>query len=74
LLLDSSRARACLGWNCLLSQREAVTWTADWHKGVRAHPDAARALAEQQIGAFSQRLAGSVSVDQTSAPRAAEVG
>src|ERR1700736_1788222 len=74
LLLDSSRAGACLGWSCLLSQREAVTWTADWYKGVRAHPDAARALAEQQIGAFSQRLAGPTSVGQPSAPRAAEVG
>ena len=74
LLLDSSRAGTCLGWSCLLSQRDAVMWTADWYKGVHAQPGAARALAEQQIGAFSQRLAGSTCVDQTPAPRAAEAG
>jgi CDP-glucose 4,6-dehydratase len=56
LLLDSSRAGALLGWNCLLSQREAVSWTADWYKGVREHPGAARALAEQQINAFAERF------------------
>jgi len=74
LLLDSSRAGACLGWRCLLSQREAVTWTADWYQGVRAHPDAARALAEQQMTAFAARLIGSAATDAASRSRVAEAG
>jgi CDP-glucose 4,6-dehydratase len=59
LRLDSGGARAQLGWRCLLSQRDAVTWSADWYKGVRERPDTARALAEQQITAFAARLTGS---------------
>jgi CDP-glucose 4,6-dehydratase len=74
LLLDSSRAGACLGWRCLLSQREAVTWTAAGSHGGRAPPDAARALAEQQMTAFAARLIGSAATDAASRSRVAEAG
>jgi CDP-glucose 4,6-dehydratase len=71
LLLDSARADACIGWRCLLSQRDAVTRTADWYKTASERPDAARALAEQQITAFAERFAASTAA---SAPRAGEAG
>jgi CDP-glucose 4,6-dehydratase len=70
LRLDSSRAGAHLGWSCLLSQQDAVRWTADWYKRVRERPDAARALTEQQIITFSQRLVGSTA--QTAAAESAQ--
>jgi CDP-glucose 4,6-dehydratase len=72
LRLDSSRAHAQLGWSCLLSQRDAVRWTAEWYQGVRDRPDAARALAEQQITAFAARLTGSTTDNEAFAARAAE--
>ena len=72
LRLDSSRAHAQLGWSCLLSQRDAVRWTAEWYQGVRDRPDAARALAEQQITAFAARLTDATAENEAFAPRAAE--
>jgi hypothetical protein len=74
LVLDSARAAACLGCRCLLSQREAMTWTADWYKAVSERPGAARALAEQRITAFAERLTRATAADEASASRAAERG
>ena len=35
LLLDSSRAEVELGWRCILSQRDAIAWTAAWYREAR---------------------------------------
>jgi CDP-glucose 4,6-dehydratase len=40
LAIDSSRARALIGWQDLLPGRAAIDWTADWHRRVVAGEDA----------------------------------
>ncbi|MBB6427282.1 CDP-glucose 4,6-dehydratase [Sphingopyxis sp. JAI128] len=52
LRLDSSKARAALGWHPMLKLEEALGWIADWHKAVSAGSDA-RAFTLQQIADYS---------------------
>ena len=40
LLLDSSKARAVLGWRPCLSLKEAVSMTADWYRQAVTKPQA----------------------------------
>jgi CDP-glucose 4,6-dehydratase len=51
LALDSSRARAALGWRDLLPGDAAIAWTADWHRTWRAGGDM-RGETLRQIAAF----------------------
>jgi CDP-glucose 4,6-dehydratase len=55
LTLDSSRAEVQLGWKCVLSQHEAVAWTAAWYKkvgNVDISSHAVRELMARQISQF----------------------
>jgi CDP-glucose 4,6-dehydratase len=58
LVLDSSRAEMELGWRCILSQREAVAWTAAWYSEV-ARSDVSssgiREIMARQISRFEER-------------------
>jgi CDP-glucose 4,6-dehydratase len=47
LAIDSTRARALLGWRDLLPGRAAIQWTADWHRRVSAGEDARSATLGQ---------------------------
>lgn len=47
LRLDTSRARAALGWTPHLSLEEGVAWTADWYRAFVAREDVARLTYEQ---------------------------
>lgn len=51
LSLDSSLARASLGWLCRLPQPEAARWTAQWYAAF-ASGQPVRALCEAQIAAY----------------------
>lgn len=51
LAIDSSHARALLGWRDLLTGRTAIEWTADWHRRVVAGEDV-RSATLGQIGKF----------------------
>lgn len=51
LALDSSRAHSELGWRNRLRFDEAIAWTVDWERRVRAGADA-RAVSEEQIRDF----------------------
>lgn len=57
LALDSSKARARLGWQPRLTVREAVEWTVDWYKSVPesvkiSGNNAARAKCLEQIDRY----------------------
>lgn len=56
LLLNSDLAKASLGWRPLLTTKEAIDWTVEWHLAARAGRDP-RALALEQIGGFEARAA-----------------
>lgn len=49
LRLDSSKARAELGWKPLLDLQMTTTWTAEWYRQYLANPQCAGALIESQI-------------------------
>ena len=51
LSVDSSLARATLGWRSRLSSAAAVRWTADWHSRVRLG-ETARAVSLDQIDGY----------------------
>ncbi|MEI6623007.1 MAG: CDP-glucose 4,6-dehydratase [Actinomycetes bacterium] len=51
LTLDASKARKELGWEPLLSARQAVEWTVDWERSVRSG-GSARAITEEQISSY----------------------
>ena len=53
LTLDASRARRELGWHDVLGFEEAVTWTVDWARRVRAG-EQARDVTLEQIDAYSR--------------------
>jgi CDP-glucose 4,6-dehydratase len=57
LRLDSSRARAELGWRPVLDLGEAIGWIVEWHKAVAGGEDA-RAVSLRQIARYAA-LAGS---------------
>ena len=52
LRLDSSKARAALGWRPALTLDRALEWIVDWHKAVGSGADA-RAVTLAQIADYS---------------------
>jgi CDP-glucose 4,6-dehydratase len=58
LKLDSSKARAELGWESLLPLAEALEWTAEWYRKVRDGEDV-REVTEDQIDQYRSRIASS---------------
>lgn len=52
LRLDSSKARARLGWRPGLDLERAIEWTVDWYRGHLSEPDSARKLCAEQIARF----------------------
>lgn len=61
LRLDSSKARADLGWAPLLSFPETSAWTASWYRAYLERASSARALMEAQIDSYSRSVAQSAS-------------
>ncbi len=55
LRLDSSRARAALGWRPALTLGETIDWIVAWHKAVGGGEDA-RAVTLRQIGDHAERV------------------
>lgn len=55
LKLDTSKARALLGWRPALRLEEALAWIVTWHKHVGAGDDA-RAATLDQIAAYRARV------------------
>jgi len=51
LRLDSSKARAALGWQPVLGLEQALDWIVEWHKAVGAGADA-RAVTLAQIARY----------------------
>lgn len=51
LAVDSSLARQKLGWRDRLPGRQAISWTADWYRSIRAGQDPL-AVTRAQIDAF----------------------
>lgn len=54
LRLDSSLARADLGWRPFLNFEQTTAWTANWYKQYCDDPTKARFLMEHQISAYSE--------------------
>lgn len=54
LTLDPALARRALGWQTLLSVREAVTWTGDWYRHWQAGHDA-RELTQSQLLRYAEK-------------------
>lgn len=52
LRLNSSKARARLGWQPRLDLERAIEWTVDWYRGHLSVPRSARALCTEQIARF----------------------
>jgi len=52
LRLDSSRARAMLGWRSRLRLEEAIDWIAAWHRSVADGADA-RTVTQMQIARYA---------------------
>ena len=55
LTLDSTQARARLGWQPALDVEEALTWVVSWYQGCRDGADL-RTLTVQQICDFQERV------------------
>jgi len=58
LRLDSSKARAALGWRPALRLEQALDWIVAWHKAVAAGEDA-RAVSLAQIADYAALVVGS---------------
>jgi CDP-glucose 4,6-dehydratase len=58
LKLDSSKARARLGWSPQLSFDEALALTADWYREFHAAPARAADLLDAQIASYTAKLDG----------------
>jgi CDP-glucose 4,6-dehydratase len=56
LKLDHAKARSRLGWAPVLSLTEAVDLTVAWYRGYSAEPGAARALVEDQLRWYAERV------------------
>lgn len=56
LRLDSTKAKTQLGWAPLLSVREAVALTVDWHKAAAAGATDMRAFSLRQIEDYVARI------------------
>jgi CDP-glucose 4,6-dehydratase len=55
LKVDSSKARARLGWRPVLGVHEALAWCADWYRR-QAAGEAARSLCLEQIACYQARM------------------
>jgi CDP-glucose 4,6-dehydratase len=55
LRLDSSKARAELGWRPRLSLEETLAWTADWYRAHLGDPAAAAGLLDPQVQDYMRR-------------------
>ena len=53
LKLDSSKARARLGWSSRLDVENALTWTVRWYRACAAHDAGAAAQTLRDINAYS---------------------
>ncbi|HTX76838.1 MAG TPA: CDP-glucose 4,6-dehydratase [Terracidiphilus sp.] len=58
LKLDTSRARALLGWQPVLPLSEALEWIVEWYRACQAGADLA-SFTLAQIERYEERLAGS---------------
>jgi CDP-glucose 4,6-dehydratase len=56
LKLDSSKARALLGWQPRLTIESTVAWIVDWYRDYYSGADA-RELVEAQVASYAERLA-----------------
>jgi CDP-glucose 4,6-dehydratase len=56
LRLDSSKAKAELGWRPLLSFDDTIGWTARWYRDYVAAPGSARQLTEDQISEYQELI------------------
>jgi len=56
LRLDSSKARARLGWRPVLGLEDALAWTVEWYKGFLRREDMRR-MSQQQIARYAERIA-----------------
>jgi CDP-glucose 4,6-dehydratase len=54
LKLDSSRARAELGWSSILSLPESLMMTIDWYRAFRDKKDLVQVTSDQ-IGAYEEK-------------------
>jgi CDP-glucose 4,6-dehydratase len=52
LRLDSSKARARLGWRPRLDIDAALHWTVEWHRAWLEHPSSARDITKVQIARY----------------------
>ena len=58
LHLDSTKARAQLGWRPPLTFDQTVQLTADWYRGFGEQPGRAKQLTVEQIDRYRQDIAG----------------
>ncbi len=68
LKLDSSKARAELGWMAILSVQERIEWTIDWYRDWSMAPTRYWPLMETQIAAFQERWDSWISSLERSLP------
>ena len=54
-MLDTHKAQTKLGWQPLLSLREAVEWTVDWYRASNERKDMV-ATTQQQLEQFMERV------------------
>ena len=60
LRLDSSKARAELGWAPLLRPQDTFGWTADWYRSYITRAATARELIDRQIVAYEDLMRGRI--------------
>ena len=56
LRLDIAKAAAGLNWRPALGFADTIALTADWYRAYQADPSCARALVEDQLGAYRLRV------------------
>lgn len=56
LRLDSSKARARLGWRPLLPLDEALVWTVEWYRGYLADGATAGGILRRQLQEYAARM------------------
>jgi CDP-glucose 4,6-dehydratase len=56
LHLDSTKARALLGWTPPLTFAESVEWTASWYRDFAANPNAAAQITALQIDRYREAV------------------
>ena len=56
LMLDSSRARRCLGWSPVCRIEDALQKTVEWRRALGDSPSAARSKTSSQIETYQRQL------------------